>query len=385
MNGPPNEQPFTAKANSGTSEPSLKPIPDPSSLTDTAIRRTIDQYRRDLDAMRQLLSERLAFESASTAHAIEAESEARVQAVEALSRLTETRLDGMAAALDGAIHSITDLTEQSRTDRHAQIAQARELIETRLAGMDKATDLVAGNVGQIPAAIDRAVSSLRELLGERIDGMDTATKLLAGNVSSIAADIDKAAQALKGIIDTRLAGMDEATKLLASNVDKVPYAILQEAGNLKALLLGKIEDVSHTSDEKFKAVDALFASNALALTAALAAQEKAVAEQNKSNTLAITKSEVSTKETIAANAAQTQTGQRSLEQTLADLKERVVRIESSGVGAASVTGSPYEAAVFQQSEIAAKAAAQRAITATAIAVIAVIASVISVILVITKH
>ena len=60
---------------------------------------------------------------------------------------------------------------------------------------------------------------------------------------------------------------------------------------------------------------------------ALAAQEKAVAEQNKSNTLAIDKSEQATKETIAANANQTSTGLAGLGTVMDDLKSRVVRLE----------------------------------------------------------
>jgi hypothetical protein len=97
-------------------------------------------------------------------------------------------------------------------------------------------------------------------------------------------------------------------------------------------VLGEVSRVQAVTLEKFTAIDGTFSSNALALTAALAAQKEAAAEQNKSNTLAITKSESSTKETIAANAVQAQTGLASLENQFDDLKERVVRIESSGAG-----------------------------------------------------
>ena len=121
--------------------------------------------------------------------------------------------------------------------------------------------------------------------------------------------------------------MDQATKLLAQSFEKVPSDIDRVASGLQEVLRGEIRLVQTQTLEKFAAVDALFASNATALTAALAAQEKAVAAQNDSNTLAITKSEQATKETISANANQTSTGLAGLSTTIDDLKSRVVRLE----------------------------------------------------------
>jgi subtilase family serine protease len=83
----------------------------------------------------------------------------------------------------------------------------------------------------------------------------------------------------------------------------------------------------------------------------LAAQKEAAAEQNKSNTLAITKSESSTKETIAANATQAQTGLLSLENQFDDLKERLVRIESTGARASAHKSEARADSVQQHSSI----------------------------------
>lgn len=250
----------------------------------------------------------------------------------------------------------TEAVERATGVFRREIQALRETLETRLAGIDGDRARIWERLRDLPAIYETAnghlrgeweargaaerelvgsqIAALRAELEQRITGMDDATRLLASNVGVIHVEIEKSARALKEIIETRLSGMDEATKLLATNVDKVPYAILQEAGNLKAFIMSKIDDVSHVSDEKFRAVDALFASNALALSAALAAQEKAVAAQNDSNTLAIRKSEDSTKETIAANLLAAKTGLDSLAAQLTDIKERVVRIESGGAGAA---------------------------------------------------
>lgn len=162
--------------------------------------------------------------------------------------------------------------------------------------------------------------------------MDAATELRLNTINAQPEKVQAEVLHLRELLEARLHAMDEATKLLATNVDKVPYAILQEAGNLKALIMAKIEEVSHVSDEKFRAIDGTFASNALALTAALAAQKEAAAEQNKSNTLAITKSEQAQKETVGANQAQTTAGLAAQAAAHQDLKERVVRLEAGGLG-----------------------------------------------------
>ena len=198
------------------------------------------------------------------------------------------------------------------------------------------TKLTTDAVNAATSQWRRELSSVREIFETRLDAMDRAIALRASELDTLARlmreEIERTILAERRVTETRLAGMDEATKLLATNVDKVPYAILQEAGNLKALIMSKIDAVSDVSDEKFSAIDGTFASNALALTAALAAQKEAAAEQNKSNTLAITKSEQATKETIGANVAQTISGLSAQATAHQDLKERVIRLETNGLG-----------------------------------------------------
>jgi hypothetical protein len=233
----------------------------------------------------------------------------------------------------------TDAVDKATDQWRRELSAARELLEAQ----------IAANLARIEgAARERAdqIHAVRELLETRFDAMDKAQTLLAADVASnpaqfaaareqIMATAAEQLQATRELLETRFDAMDKAQTLLAANVDKVPYAILQEAGNLKALLQREILNVQDVATQKFEAIEGTFASNALALTAALAAQKEAAAEQNKSNTLAITKSEQATKETIAANATQTATGQSSLSRELADLKERLVRIESGGVATAS--------------------------------------------------
>jgi hypothetical protein len=238
----------------------------------------------------------------------------------------------MRILIDARIDALKVRIEQAADEREQQIAGLKEVLETRFNGMDMATSLLAENVNRVPTAIDLQVGAAKNLLETRFDGMDRATRLLA-----------------------------ETLKQVPTDTEKVAY-------NLREFILAQVELVAKTTEEKFKAVDALFGSNALALTAALAAQEKAVSEQNKSNTLAITKSEVSTKETIAANAAQTDNSLSSQAALITDLKERIVRIEAGGV---ATTGARAEQRLDKGSSMA-----------TIMAIIASVAILISVITVV---
>jgi hypothetical protein len=225
------------------------------------------------------------------------------------------------------------------------IGSFREVMETRLAGMDTATRLVAEQLEKLPAGTSDAhdhlraefthdVGALRELIESRLGAMDKATELLAATVGRVPSDTDKQVNALRELLGARIDGMDQATKLLAENVRQFPSDLDKAVKALREILISEIRSVQDVATEKFLAIDGTFASNALALTAALAAQKEAAAEQNKSNTLAISKSEQATKETSSANAAQTATSLASQAATIADLKDRVVRIESGAAGAA---------------------------------------------------
>jgi hypothetical protein len=226
------------------------------------------------------------------------------------------------------------------------VSAFREVMETRLTGMDRATELVAQALQSFRAEVDAdkqrqrevttaEIAALADLLGARIDAMDKATELLAATVGRVPSDTDKAVGALRELLGARIDGMDMATELLAVNVRAVPTDIDKAARALREILQGEIKNVQDVAIEKFLAIDGTFSSNALALTAALAAQKEAAAEQNKSNTLAITKSEVATKEKIDSNALQTATSLKSLADRLDDLKERVDRGEGQEHGQAT--------------------------------------------------
>ena len=88
----PSEQP------SGPADTELIPRPDPSKLTDEAIARATAAYRRELDAMRELLAERIQTESASRDNAIGGLRDLVDRRLTDLDAATERRLSSLAGA-----------------------------------------------------------------------------------------------------------------------------------------------------------------------------------------------------------------------------------------------------------------------------------------------
>ena len=164
----------------------------------------------------------------------------------------------------------------------------------------------------------RELASLREILESRLDGMDLATELTAVEVTKNAASQAAETERMRADFDRRLLAQRE-------------------------LILSQIKNVSDVTGEKFFAVDTRFLErdtrteqaaqeSRISLDAALAAAKEAVSEQNKANAQAIAKSEVATKEKIDALGLLTSTGMRSLEDRLGEIKERIDRGEGQGAG-----------------------------------------------------
>jgi hypothetical protein len=250
------------------------------------------------------------------------------------------------------------------------------------------TKLTTDAVTAAAAQWRRDLESVQLLIETRLDAMDKAVGLGEGRVEEIRTrlreETREAVSTLRQLIEARLGAMDKANELLATNVDRFPSELDKVSKSIREILGGEISLVEAVSQEKFQAIEGTFASNALALTAALAAQKEAAAEQNKSNTLAITKSEQATKETIAANAAQTANSLGSLVDTIADLKDRLVRLEAGGLAATAGRIETRADAVYGQTEHYGSAAVTRTTIQAAIAGLAVLISLAALVFVAVK-
>lgn len=276
----------------------------------------------------------------------------------------------------------TEAADRAAEVFRRELLSLRETIETRLDAADEDREQIRVRLRDLPALYETFTSHLRaellrqdahdrEILVQRLDDLDAANQAIAGHTADSIAETREVAAAA-------VTGLRELIGQRLDTVEKFPADLSTAAGSVREVVLGEIRRVLDITTEKFAAVDALFASNARALAAALAAQEKAVAEQNRSSTLAISKSESTTKETIALNATQAQTGLASLADQFADIKERVVRIESTGAG---ITANKTEA---QQERTLQHSGSQLSIATIAV-IIAVISIAVTVILATRSH
>jgi cation transport regulator ChaB len=138
-----------------------------------------------------------------------------------------------------------------------------------------------------------------------------------------------------GIIEERLSGMDRATELLSSTVNRVPTDVDKQINHLRGL----IDERFHSIETQFKERDTRSEresrDNKVAVDAAFAAQKEAASEQNKSNTLAIDKSERATTETINKLAELFKTSTDGLVDKIDDIKLRIGAVEATMTGVIS--------------------------------------------------
>jgi hypothetical protein len=166
--------------------------------------------------------------------------------------------------------------------------------------------------------VDRALAAYREVVETRLRGMDRATELVAENVAKTGVDSDRKVEHLREDVDRHLVALRE-------------------------WLVGQVANVSDVSGERFSAIDTRFEErdartaqaaddSRISLDAALAAAKEAVSEQNKANTQAIAVAALATKEQIASLITLTNSNNRALDDKISDLKTRMDRGEGRSTG-----------------------------------------------------
>lgn len=209
----------------------------------------------------------------------------------------------------GGWQPVPDPTRLTTEQLHRELATLREIIETRLGGMDRATELVGTEAtavrGEIEQIRDRLreettaqVGQLRELLEARFDGMDRAIRLHAGIIDRVPAERDLAIKDLELLHDEKFSSI--ALQFVERDV--------------------RSEQASEGAKQ--------------ALDAALLAQKELVAQQNEANSAAAAKAEASFTKQIDQIGTIIQTLEKALDARITELKERIDRGEGSTSGAA---------------------------------------------------
>lgn len=169
------------------------------------------------------------------------------------------------------------------------------------------------------AAVERALDGYREVVDIRLAAMDKATELVARDSARIAAAQETNRELLRNDVERQLAALRE-------------------------FILTKIDSAERVGSERFAGISTQFAERdtrleqtdrerRISLDAALAAAKEAVAEQQKANALAIGKSEDGTKERLDALAQLMTTEVKSLQDKIDDIKGRIDRGEGQSKGA----------------------------------------------------
>jgi hypothetical protein len=191
------------------------------------------------------------------------------------------------------------------------------------------------------ATIFREVESLKELAFTRIDSIEQAIRLFNENLTRVPTALDKESARLKEsftdqleavrdeiklgreVVETRFEGADKALELLQRIADLFPARIDEKILALQQIHEGMFRSIQKQFEERDTRVDQTAKDTKLAVDAALQAAEKAVQ-----------KSELVTSKQIDAQGDLIKTTTNGMRETMDDLKQRVVRIESLGVGQA---------------------------------------------------
>jgi cation transport regulator ChaB len=206
--------------------------------------------------------------------------------------------------------------------------------------MDGLIDKGKGNVVSRPAdpaklmteMLNREVASLKEIIFTRLDGMDRAIVLFSENIERVTTEANNQTDHLKALHNGRFEGMDKAVKLLQDITDRIPETIDEKIGSLRQIQDEKFSSIQVQFKERDVRTDQSSKDSKVAVDAALQAAKEAVGEQNKSSAMAISKSEASVVKQIDQMGLLITTQAKAVDDKFSDIKDRLTRIEGKGEG-----------------------------------------------------
>jgi cation transport regulator ChaB len=133
-------------------------------------------------------------------------------------------------------------------------------------------------------------------------------------------------------ITTRIDGMDKAIELLQTSTDRTPNMVSASIERLQELHEEKFESITTQFKERDTRTEQTSRDSKVAVDAALQAAKEAVGEQNKSNALAIAKSEATFTKQIDQIGVLISTMQKGIDDKIDDIKTRLQAIESRKLG-----------------------------------------------------
>lgn len=151
---------------------------------------------------------------------------------------------------------------------------------------------------------------------------------------------------IKTVLETRLEGMDKAINLVQLQRDVFPAKVQVEVGHLQKLHQEKFDSITTQFRERDTRAEQTSRDAKIAVDAALQAAKEAVGEQNKSNALAIAKSEATFTKQIDQIGVLVSSMGKGFDDKVDDIKGRLTAIESQKKGAGDVWAIWFAATGF---------------------------------------
>lgn len=230
---------------------------------------------------------------------------------------------------------VPDPTKLTTEQLIREAAALRELLETKLNGSERETKEAFLTINSKLGATEAARIALDKTLSERIDFRVKEAahngELIRDVLQTRLDGMDKAIRILQDIADKFPARIDE-------KIGAVSEVATQKFAGDQALMNEKFNSVQKQFEERDVRTEQAAGAVKIAVDAALQAQKEAASEANKSNAAATQKSEASTTKLIDAQATLITNMTKAFDDKIGDVKDRVNRIEGGWGGATQVIG-----------------------------------------------
>ncbi len=185
------------------------------------------------------------------------------------------------------------------------------------------------------------------------------TQALYREIASVKEQFEKQLEGAIASIKVRLDAIDKATKVFEDNLYRVPTEVDKAISHLQSLHGERFLSVQHQIDaaeklrnEKFSAVQQQFQDRDTRDMQTREQSEVSISAALQAAKEAVGKAEASTDKRIDAQSAVIVSATDALRTTIDDLKQRVVRIESMGVGQSVAKTEQHQSSAFIISVIA---------------------------------
>jgi hypothetical protein len=233
--------------------------------------------------------------------------------------------DGSLMPIPDPTKLTTDAVERATVQFQRELANLREIFDTRLTAIDEATRLHQKATDELPAMLERRLKQSSLVLDARFAAVNDA---MAKHLE-FAAEIRPQTERM---IAHQAALQDEKLNSVESKLDEKFASIDSKFDERNVWLHEKFDGLNKQFIERDVRTDQAAAAAKDALQAALKASSELVAQQNAANAAAAAKSEASFVKLIDAMGLRIDTVQKVFDDRSLELKERIDRGEGADRG-----------------------------------------------------